>query len=384
MRVLFYGMQSSGASALALALAQKPDSLAFIDIWNMFAAPELDTNRDVVAKAVVTRAFSLDVHRRRFRPDLTLLVLRHPVDTYYSLAGKTYANESGLIDEKFAILEEVFSAGAGFDHIVYYEDFVFSPRGLIDLCCSIGWPITCDALLFHRTQREIQDANAAACPGIHERLKYGVGNVHWGLLRNRVKFSQPWGRTSNLPQLCPSVFQQYSAVRADRGARWHLPSPALLSCSLGPIVRELTGSTAIPENSARSGYRLTLTGATPKCRVAEAALVLCPAAHGRQTQLTVSGLPGQPFNRITGTVYAQHPRALGTNTSIRIESTGGECLAEQELALCHSDMRSIDLAFEPRDSMVGLSLSVRLADGVDSAAHAEVCFQDLRLEQVAT
>jgi hypothetical protein len=60
MRVLLYGMQSSGASILAFALAQKPDCLAFVDIWNMFwnmfAAPELETDRDCVAKAVVTTA----------------------------------------------------------------------------------------------------------------------------------------------------------------------------------------------------------------------------------------------------------------------------------------------------------------------------------------
>jgi len=208
MRVLLYGMQSSGASVLALTLAQKADSLAFIDIWNMFAAPELETQRDSVAKVVVTSAFSLEVHRQRFRPDVTCLVLRHPVDTYYSLQGKSYANESGLIDEKFVILEKVFLAGKGFDHVVYYEDFVFSPRGLIDLCNDIGWLITCDALLFSRRQQDIQDTNAAACPGIHERLKYGVGNVHTrGMLRDRVRFSKPWGKTSHLPLLCPSLFE---------------------------------------------------------------------------------------------------------------------------------------------------------------------------------
>lgn len=383
MRVLLYGMQSSGASALALAMAQKRDSVAFIDIWNMFAAPELDTDRDVAAKVVVTSAYRLDVHRRRFRPDVTLLVLRHPVDNYYSLAGKSYANESGLADEKFAILDEVLRSGAGFDHTVYYEDFVFSPRGLIDLCGSIGWPITCDALLFRRKQREIEDANADACPGIQDRLKYGVGNVHTqGLLRNRVKFSQPWGRTSHLPQLCPALFQQYEAVRAERGPLWHLPSPALMSCSLGTILRELTGSGEIQEESVRSGYRLTLTEGTPKCRVAEGAVVLGPAGHRRETQLTLSGLPGRPFNRITGTAYAVHPRARGTNARIRIESDG-EILAVQEFTLCHSDTRSIDLAFEAQEP-VSLSLGVRLAPGVESAAHAEVCFQDLRLEQAAT
>jgi hypothetical protein len=385
MRVLLYGMQSSGASALTLTLAQKRDSVAFIDIWNMFAAPKLATERDVVAKVVVTSAFPLDVHRRRFRPDVTFLVLRHPVDNYYSLMGKTYANESGLIDEKFAILEEVLRAGTGYDHILYYEDFVFSPRGLIDLCRSIGWQINYDALHFQRTESEIEDFDVAACPGLREQLKYGMGNVcTTGLLRNSVKFAEPWGRTSHLPQLCPSVFQRYAEARADRGAQWHLPERALLSCSLSTILRELTASGTIPERSERFGYRLTLTGHSRKCRVTDTALVLCPDSRGGEVRLTVSGLPGRPFNRIAGTAFAMHPRALGTQTRIGIDGHAGERLAEQEFTLCHCNMRSIDLAFKPQDSTVRLSLSVGLAPGVKFAVHSEVCLLDLRLEQVAT
>jgi hypothetical protein len=51
------------------------------------------------------------MHRRRFKPEVTVLFLRYPVDTYESLFGKTYANEAGLIDEKFS-LQERSSAGA--------------------------------------------------------------------------------------------------------------------------------------------------------------------------------------------------------------------------------------------------------------------------------
>jgi len=383
MRVLLYGMQSSGASALALALAQKPDSLAFVDIWNMFAAPELETDREVVAKVVVTTAFSLEVHRRRFRPDVTVLVVRHPVDNYYSLLGKTYANESGLIDEKFAILEKVLKSRKGFDHVFFYEDFVFSPQSLIGLCDRMGWPITWDALLFRRTQREIQRSNAAACPGIHGRLKYGAGNVYdRGLLRDRVKFSEPGGKTSHLPMQCPSLFARYSAARADRGALWHLPPRALLTCSLETVVRALIGSRAIPRRSEHAGYRLTFAEAAPLCRLDEAGLVLCPGDHQRDTRLTISGLPGRPFNRIGGTAYMLHPRALGTHIAVRVEGEGGYCLGEHAFTLGHSAMRTIDVAFEPQVSQVGLTLSVRLADDVNIAADAEVCFQDLRLEQM--
>jgi hypothetical protein len=386
MRVLLYGMQSSGASLLALTLAQKPDSVGFVDIWNMFAAPELETSRDCVAKVVVTTAFSLEVHRRRFRPDVTVLFLRHPVDTYESLYGKSYANEAGLIDEKFALLEEVFRAGTGFDHILHYEDLVLSPRNVIAFFDRIGWQIGFNALLFGRTQREIEEGNVAACPGIHTRLKYGAGNVQTRrLLRDRIRFAQPWGKSAHLTRVCSALFDHYAALRngKDRSDLWHVPSRALLSCNLGAILRELTNRGAIAEQSERAGYRLQFTHGTDQSRVTDKELRLCPTGNGRETQLVLSGLPGSPFNRVCATAYAEHPLASGTTARLRVEGAAEECLAEQEFTLLHSDMRYVHLAFEPQASTVTLKLSVRLADNSDSAEHAGISIKDLRLEQAA-
>jgi hypothetical protein len=384
MKVLLYGMQSSGASILAFTLAQKPGSLAFVDIWNMFAAPELETDRDCVAKAVVTTAFSLEVHRRRFRPEVTVLFLRHPVDTYESLFGKSYANEAGLIDEKFSVLEEVFRGRTGFDHIIHYEDFVFSPQSVIAFFARIGWDIGFDALFFRRTHREIEQENAAACPGIQKWLKYGTGNIRTGgVLRDRLRFSQPWGKSAHLAKLCPSLFEHYAEVRKQRNNLWHMPSRALLSCNLGPILRELSKSGPIPEKSERANYRLQFTGGTTQSRVADKGLVLCPDAGGRETRLVLSGLPGRPFNRVCATAYGEHPLGAGTVACLQVEGADRGRRAEQEFTLSHSDMRIVDLAFEPQASDVSLSLSVRLADDVESADDAGICIQDLRLEQAS-
>jgi hypothetical protein len=377
-------MQSSGASVLAFTLAQKPDSLAFIDIWNMFAAPELDTDRDCAAKVVVTTAFSLETHRKRFRPDVTILVLRHPVDTYDSLFGKSYANDSGLLDEKFARLEEVFRTKAGFDHVVYYEDFAFCPREIIGLSNRIGWQLGYDALLFSRKVREIEETNAAACPDIDRRVKYGSGNISANsVLRDRVRFSQPWGKSAHLPRLCPSLFDHYAELRAERAALWHVPPRALLSCGLSAIVRGRDVSGAIPHHSERAGYKLRLTNGTPQCRVSDTELILCPAASGRETRFTVSGLPGLPFNRICGSASTEHPLALGTTVRIRVEGKNSTCLAEGEISLCHSDMRHFDLGFVPQSSTISVTVGVRAANSQHSSAHAGVCFRNLRLEQVA-
>ena len=369
---------------LAFTLAQKPDCLGFIDIWNMFAAPRLETERDCFAKVVVTTAFSLEVHRERFRPDVTLLALRYPADNYDSLFGKEYAHESGLMDEKFTLLEEVLRAGTGFDRIVHYEDFVFCPREVIALFERIGWPVGFEALQFSRSPREIEDANGEACPGLHTQLKYGSGNVReQGVLRDRIRFSQPWGKTAHLPRLCPSLFEHYSAMRKERGDAWHVPSRALLSCSLSAILREQAVLGAIPEHSERGGYELRLTNGTPQCHVSDTQLVLCPAPNGEETQFTFSGLPGFPFNRICGSVFTQHPLALGTAARIRVEGAGGECLAEQEYVLCHSDMRQFDVAFKPQASTITLRLTVRLASDASSHHRSSLCFRELRLEQAA-
>ena len=279
-------------------------------------------------------------------------------------------------------MEEVLRAGTGFDHVVHYEDFVFCPRELIGLFGRIGWQVGFEALEFSRSPREIEDANAEACPDLQTQLKYGSGNVRpQGVLRDRIRFSQPWGKTAHLPQLCPSLFEHYSAMRRERGEAWHVPSRALLSCSLSAIVRGQKVSGAIPEHSERSGYELRLTNGTAQCRVSDTQLVLCPAPSGQDTQFAVSGLPGLPFNRVCGSVFTQHPLALGTWTRIRVENAGGECLAAQELILSHSDMRQFEVAFVPQTSTITLSLTVRLENDGNSHRHSSLCFRELRLEQ---
>jgi hypothetical protein len=382
MKVLLYGMQSSGASVLAFALAQKPESLGFIDVWNMFAAPVLETNRDCVAKVVVTTAYNLETHRKRFQPDVTLLVLRHPVDNYYSLFGKSYENESGLIDEKFLLLEETLRGGTGFDHIVHYEDFVFCPREIIGLFNRIGWGVGFEALQFNRTPKEIETANAAAYPDLQARLKYGSGNVNpQGILRDRIRFSSPWGKTEHLPRLCPFLLEHYAVMREERGDAWRVPSPALLSCNLDALIRGRHVSGAIQPLSVRASYTVRLTNGTPQCRVSDTQLVLCPTSDGQETTFSVSGLPALPFNRICGAAFTEHPLAEGAVVRIRVKTSEGDCLAEKAFTLSHSDMRQFEVDFKPQVSPITLSLSVRVADTASSTDNAGLCFRDLRLEE---
>jgi hypothetical protein len=388
MRVLLYGLQSSGASVLAYTFAQKRDSLAFVDIWNTYAAPERPpADRDIVAKVVATTAFSLEAHRRRFRPDATVLVLRHPCDTYESLFGKSYANDNGLIDEKFSLLESVFRAGAEFDDILHYEDFAFCPAEVVAQCQRLGWGIGNDALLFGRSPREIEEANVAGWPGIGESLRYGVGNLtQQGVARDRARFSEPWGKTAHLPRLCPSLFEHYAKLRAQRGETWHVPFRGVLSCGLQALLRELTHSGPIPRRSERNGYRLDFAGGTTQCRISDFEIALHPVARKAATRLTLSGLPGSPFNRIRGAAHLEHPLAPGATVRLRLEGADGKRLAEQEFTLRHGAMRNIDVAFES-NQRVSLSVGVRLAgetvSEANSGVNSGVVIRELRLEQAA-
>ena len=124
MRLLVYGMQSSGATAFTLFLAQHPDCLALVDVLNNFAAPRVTTSMDMVVKVTMTTAYPLAVHMERFRPDRVVLLLRDPHDNYQSLKTKNYRNYSGLLDEKFMILDQVFAERDHFDAVIHYEDFI--------------------------------------------------------------------------------------------------------------------------------------------------------------------------------------------------------------------------------------------------------------------
>jgi len=89
MRLLVYGMQSSGATAFTLFLAQRPDCLALVDIPNNFAAPRLDTPVDTVAKVVVTTAYPLPVHMERFRPTGSSCCCATPATTTSACGPRT-------------------------------------------------------------------------------------------------------------------------------------------------------------------------------------------------------------------------------------------------------------------------------------------------------
>ena len=220
MRLLVYGMQSSGATAFALFLAQRPDCLGLVDILNNYAAPVLETQRDVVAKVVVTTAYPLQVHQERFRPDRTILFLRDPRDNYESLKRKPYRNHSGLIDEKFALLDTVFAERERFDAVIEYEDFVGRKAGVPGTVAGLGWPVEEAYHTFRRTHVELASALWNADPGLFERFEFSYGNVQSGEVSERFRDkARSDGLEDHLAALCPRLLDHYRRRDAELDVR---------------------------------------------------------------------------------------------------------------------------------------------------------------------
>ncbi|PKU25881.1 hypothetical protein [Telmatospirillum siberiense] len=215
MRLLIHGLQSSGASTFTYFLAERPDCLALVDILNFYAAPYLDTSLDQVAKCTVTTAFPFALHAERFRPDRTILLLRDPRDNYVSLRAKPYRNHSGLMDEKFALIERLFLGRGSFDAVIAYEDFVDRKPVVIETVNRLGWPVSDDFYRFERTQTDMVAALWRHVPGLFRDFELSFGNCDPRGLRpgRRAKPREPEVEV-RLEGLCPSLLDFYRTREA--------------------------------------------------------------------------------------------------------------------------------------------------------------------------
>lgn len=214
MRVLVYGMQSGGVTAFTLFLAQRPDCLALVDVPNNYAAPRIDTPLDMVVKVVVTTAYPIAVHRERFRPDRTILLLRDPHDTYQSLKSKDYRHRSGLMEEKFVLMDRTFADRHSFDAVIRYEDFVARDPAVLETIVRLGWPVTADGYTFARRHEEIIGDLRRHVPDLFERMEIVFGNVQGRAVdeKYRDKYrAEPRDPAveARLRELCPDLLAYY-------------------------------------------------------------------------------------------------------------------------------------------------------------------------------
>ncbi len=127
MKTLVYSIQSGGASFVTWGLAQRPDTIAVIDLFCREEAPCLDVEAaeyDVILKCVVNTKVPLERQIESFRPDRLVLVTRNIGDLTRSLTTKLYRDLGGSLEAKLAIYHDVLLRGLPlFDEVVSYERF---------------------------------------------------------------------------------------------------------------------------------------------------------------------------------------------------------------------------------------------------------------------
>lgn len=214
MRLLVTGMQSSGATAFTLFLAQRPDCLALVDVLNNYAAPRVATALDMVVKVVVTTAYPLAVHMERFRPDRVVMLLRDPRDNYQSLRRKNYANHSGLLDEKFLILDQLFAERHRFDAVIEYEDFVARDPSIPQTLARLGWPVEEGFHEYRRRHEELLSALSANLPDLMQHMEFAFGNVRGRAVSDNFRDKPRDAELeAHLETLCPRLLAHYRAKR---------------------------------------------------------------------------------------------------------------------------------------------------------------------------
>lgn len=210
-------MQSSGGTLVALLLAQRADSVALLDVYCGQLVPCAEAfprERAAIAKVTISSERTFEEQCESFRPDHSVLVLRHPCHAYVSLLRKRYASSSGTPDDKLARFERAFRERESFDAVVRYEDLVFRSTIALDVLRAVDPTLTTAALEFARTPTEIVAA-ARKVPALdaEHRLTWAKGNADArGLDARRVFKLIPTDVKHHVESLCPeatAAFDQY-------------------------------------------------------------------------------------------------------------------------------------------------------------------------------
>ena len=222
MKILIYGMQSSGASLFSYFLAQKPDSLAILDLWIGNEIPELNEAgaKDFIVKCTVNTEVPIERQIEIFNPDRTILLLRCPACNYASLKTKRYKNDSGSIDEKFQSLENSFRNDKIFDLTILYEDFVLDHSTTLNALSSLNFGVKPSFYLFSRSKNDICRFNRESIPwcNLNYEKKWSAGNVHtrasifgrkYISARKVLRCSDNEEDRSKIGSLCPALLRYY-------------------------------------------------------------------------------------------------------------------------------------------------------------------------------
>jgi hypothetical protein len=224
-RVLVYAMPSGGASLFACFLAQAPNSIAIVDLWSV--APQIISPFPVIVKATINCQITFEDQCRGFQPDLRILFVRDPHNTYQSLDAKHYKDIRGTILEKLKVLDSVFARRADlFDLVIAYEDLIEDPAGTAAVMRANGLDLPCDAALFPRSPQQIARFamnNSDWCQRNYLK-QFGFGNLHWmdwGTLKSLHYPEVTENVRVAIGKACPLVEEHYAQRRSTARSPGH-------------------------------------------------------------------------------------------------------------------------------------------------------------------
>jgi hypothetical protein len=217
MKILVFALQSSGASLFTYLLAQIPNSIGIIDLWdNTILAPKINSPYPVILKIVPTVTYTLEENINSFQPTKRILFIRNPFDNYFSLNPKIYRDEAGTLEQKFAMMDQIFAEREKlFDTTFYYEEFFRQPELFIrSIREKIAEDLPSDADQFKRSLDEIMTFNqqhCAWCQGTFQ-VNWGFGNIHQKNLQHKKAVSYKKNDPAiqqKVEQLAPNLCQYY-------------------------------------------------------------------------------------------------------------------------------------------------------------------------------
>ena len=218
MRILVYGLQSSGASLITYYIAQREYSLAYLDLYQNEIFPKIpdEIKEDLILKCTISPTVSLAEQINNFKPDKIILVLRDPFTNYASLKLKPYSGSNQELARKLAVLEKVFNAPDIFDTIINYEDFIFKPKLVASQLEKVGITLPIVGHNFQRSKQQIfrYTTEKSKSLGIKIYNRVGNGNIHTKSKKVLIKKDLAFLWLSKKDQdvirgLCPKLCNHY-------------------------------------------------------------------------------------------------------------------------------------------------------------------------------
>ncbi|MBW2998556.1 sulfotransferase domain-containing protein [Candidatus Woesearchaeota archaeon] len=227
MKVLIYGLQSSGASLVTYFLAQKNNSIAITDLFNCGVAPNLDSIKEVdnlFVKCTVNSKIQLEKHIASFKPDKVILVVRNPFDNYVSLINKWYGSKNSSVEDKFKTLEKYFS-NYHFDLILRYEDLIYNKSRVIKQLKKFGIKVKKEYYEFRKNKEEIFKFNSKHLKKLNIGNFYGGGNIHPYFKKIKIDSSLVSKKITNkqkekVRELCPKLCRYYEKKKKNIFSRF--------------------------------------------------------------------------------------------------------------------------------------------------------------------